>query len=217
MTGLVAALVGATAGAAVVPYLAGRSYRRDDDEYLTARRAPWWIPVALAAVGYLAGSVHAASIALVATIVATSVVMAVLTVIDLDVHRLPNVVVGPLAIGVVLALAVCSIGVGAEPWLRGVLAGAATSAAYLALAMISPGGSGLGLGDVKLAFPLGALTGWFSWESALTSAVGAFFVGALHALWILATRRGTRKSYLAFGPSMMLSALVVALFSTAPS
>ena len=112
--------------------------------------------------------------------------------------RLPNVVTLP-AYPVSLAL----LGV-AAPFVAGgtgrfghALAGMAAAVAFFgALALVSP--AGLGLGDVKLAGPL-----------------GAWLLAGLTGLALLVTRRATRKSAIPFGPFLIAATLAVVLVSGA--
>ncbi len=99
-----------------------------------------------------------------------------------------------------------------EALLRGVLAGLALFVGYLVLALVSPGGGGLGFGDVKLAGVLGLLLGWVGWGPAIVSVLAAFVIGGFIALILLLARRTTRSSSIAFGPSMILGAWVALMF-----
>jgi leader peptidase (prepilin peptidase)/N-methyltransferase len=141
------------------------------------------------------------------------VVGAALTFIDLDVHRLPDLIVLPsYPIGFVLLL-VPTVATGQTGWLlRAVLAALVLFVVYLVLALISPGGGGLGFGDVKLAGVLGLLLGWLSWGTVIVSVLGAFVISGLVALILLVTRRASRSTSIAFGPYMLLGAWVALMF-----
>ncbi|SNS43583.1 leader peptidase (prepilin peptidase) / N-methyltransferase [Geodermatophilus pulveris] len=128
-----------------------------------------------------------------------------LAVVDLQHRLLPNRVVLPcLAAGTVLlvlpALADGSWGA----LLRAVLGAGALCTAYLALALVSPGG--LGMGDVKLAAVLGLYLGWLGWAAVVLGALTGFVVQALVALVLLATRRIGLRGELPFGPAMLAGA-----------
>lgn len=148
-------------------------------------------------------------IALLIAMLATLVCGVVLSVVDLREHRLPNRWVLALTVIVLPSLAIAS-------WLAedlGMLVGAllgglAMSAIYLAIALISP--RSMGMGDVKLAFPLGALVGWFGWEAWFLALFGAFLIGGLAALVLMLMRRAGARTQLAFGPAMIAAALIVA-------
>ena len=124
-----------------------------------------------------------------------------LALIDLDVHRLPNVIVLPAypVLGVLLALGTDG----------GSLARAAWGAAllfvfFLLVAVAAPGA--MGLGDVKLAGVVGGMTAYLSWGAFLTSAFGAFLLGAVVGLVLIAFRRAGRRTAVPFGPFMLVAA-----------
>jgi len=96
--------------------------------------------------------------------------------------------------------------------LRAVLAGVVLYVLYLVLALVSPGGGGLGYGDVKLAGLLGLLLGWVGWGPVVVSVLAAFVMGGVVALVLLVVRRASRSSLIAFGPPMILGAWVALMF-----
>ncbi|WP_394554292.1 prepilin peptidase [Agromyces sp. MMS24-JH15] len=135
----------------------------------------------------------------------------VLAVVDLAEERLPNAVIVP-TLGVVAALLVVASALSGE-WLALVWAlagGAAMFAVYLVLALISP--SSMGMGDVKLAAPIGMLLGWFGLTAWFWGLVGAFVIGGVLALAALAARRVTLRGSLPFGPSMLAGAVLAILW-----
>lgn len=146
-----------------------------------------------------------------AAIVVTAGLGGLLSWIDLREHRLPNRLVGLLAAATALGLLAASAQTG-DWWalLRALLGGLAMAALYLAVALISP--ASMGMGDVKLAFPVGMLVAWFSWIAWLWALFGAFVLGGLAAVVLLARGGGLRRQ-LAFGPAMILAALVMAVLS----
>ena len=131
-----------------------------------------------------------------------------LTVVDLRHRLLPNRVVLPaLAAGAALLL-VPAVADGAwDALLRAVLGAATLFAVYLALALVSPGG--LGMGDVKLAALLGLYLGWLGWPAVVLGALAGFVVQAVVALALLATRRIGLRGELPFGPAMLAGAALV--------
>jgi len=135
-----------------------------------------------------------------------------LTMIDLDVHRLPNAIVLPsYVVGVaLLAPAVVLDGDWAAAG-RALIAMAALWVFYFLLAFLYPGG--MGFGDVKLAGVLGLFLGWLGWGSVLVGTFAAFVLGGVVGAALLVARRAGRKSAIAFGPYMLAGALL-ALFAT---
>ena len=131
-----------------------------------------------------------------------------LTVVDLQHRLLPNRVVLPAFAGGVVLLLLPALADGAwDQLLRAALGAAALFAAYLALALVSPGG--LGMGDVKLAALLGLYLGWLGWAAVVLGALAGFAVQAAVALALLATRRIGLRGELPFGPAMLAGAALV--------
>jgi len=124
-----------------------------------------------------------------------------LALIDLDVHRLPNAIVLPAypVLAVLLML-----GTDSPALSRAALGAVLLFGFYFLIALVAPGG--IGLGDVKLAGVVGGMTAYLSWGAFLTAAFGAFALGALTGILLLAGRRAGRKTALPFGPFMLVAA-----------
>ena len=156
-----------------------------------------------------AGVVDLAIAATVAVVLASfhylAAVSVALAVIDLDTHTLPNRIVLPAYV-VAAALLTCAALLAGEPerLLTGLIGGAALFGLYLLMALLYPGG--MGLGDVKLAGLLGLYLGWLGWGSLAVGAFSAFLLGGLFSLVLLLTRRANRKSGIPFGPWMLAGA-----------
>ncbi|MGB4137897.1 MAG: A24 family peptidase [Microbacterium sp.] len=136
----------------------------------------------------------------------------VLAVVDVAEHRLPNVVVGPLLGVLAAALILAAALSGQWPRLLWAFGGcAAMFAVYLLLALVSP--RSMGMGDVKLAAPIGLLLGWFGLTVWLSGLLAAFLCGGVVAVLMLALRRTTMRGSLPFGPSMLLGALLAVLIA----
>nr|WP_246323933.1 A24 family peptidase [Petropleomorpha daqingensis] len=134
--------------------------------------------------------------------------------IDLDVRRLPDVLVLP-AYPLLLALFAAAAGVSGD-WAslgRAVLGAAVLFGCYLALALIHP--AGMGFGDVKFSGLIGLVLGWFSWSTLVVGAFAAFILGALVGLVVMAVSPLGRKAEVPFGPFMVAGALL-ALWVTEP-
>jgi leader peptidase (prepilin peptidase)/N-methyltransferase len=128
----------------------------------------------------------------------------VLTYFDLKFHRLPNLfTLGsyPLVAFLLFGAAFTSSN-GLDRLARSGLAALASLGIFLVLHLINR--SGMGLGDVKLAPIIGAVTGWFSWNAVVTSAFYAFIAAGLVAGVFMLTKRAGGKDEIAFGPFMLL-------------
>ena len=134
---------------------------------------------------------------------------------DARTSRLPNVVTLP-AYPVSLAL----LGA-AAPFLAGgtgrfvhALAGMAVAVAFFGVLMlVSP--AGIGMGDVKLAGPLGAYLGWLGVTAFAAGLVAAWLLAAVTGLGLLVAHRATRKTQIPFGPFLIAAVLAVVLASGA--
>jgi leader peptidase (prepilin peptidase)/N-methyltransferase len=130
------------------------------------------------------------------------VVLGVLAVIDVEQRRLPNAIVVPAAVAMLAAQLVVS----PERWVEWIVASLAAFAGMLALALLKPGG--LGMGDVKLSLLLGAALGW----DVLLALVLGTAAGAVYALVLLA-RHGAagRRMTFAYGPFLAAGAAIAFL------
>jgi leader peptidase (prepilin peptidase)/N-methyltransferase len=128
-----------------------------------------------------------------------------LTLIDLDTHRLPNGIVLPAYVVAGALLTVASAL--ASDWGSLVRAGIGMLVLYVfyaGLRLVRPGG--MGGGDVKLAGVLGIYLGWLGWPSLIVGAFGAFLLGGVFGVALLASRRATRRTAIPFGPWMLAGA-----------
>jgi leader peptidase (prepilin peptidase)/N-methyltransferase len=132
-----------------------------------------------------------------------AVVGMALTVIDWRTRRLPDALTLPSYL-VLLGLLVPSGAVAQA--IYGMLA---LGAIYAVLWFVRP--DALGLGDVKLAGLIGLATGALGLHPWVVAAIGGHLLGALYALGLLVTRRGTLKSEFPFGPFMLAAALAALL------
>jgi leader peptidase (prepilin peptidase)/N-methyltransferase len=163
--------------------------------------------VLLAAAGGFGASMLTEHPAVIIALVAASIGCALLVVIDLAAHRLPDKPVASTAAAMIVALGVAAAtGIGWAPFGRAVLAAAVLAAAYFTLAFITP--AGLGLGDVKFAAVIGLLLGWFGWSHVAVGTLLAFLINGFVALIVLLRRRKVKDSEVPFGPSMVLGAVL---------
>jgi leader peptidase (prepilin peptidase) / N-methyltransferase len=130
-----------------------------------------------------------------------------LTLIDVDVRRLPNAIVLPsygVAAVLLLLPAVAEGEWGA--YVRALLGGAVLFAGYFLLAFAYP--AGMGFGDVKLAGVLGMYLAWLGWGELAVGAFLGFLLGGLWGAALMLARRAGRRSAIPFGPFMLGGALV---------
>jgi leader peptidase (prepilin peptidase)/N-methyltransferase len=169
---------------------------------------PWLTVLASALAAGLLGAVLDASAALPLLLVAV-VLATLLAEIDVRCLRLPDRLVGALAVVLLLASVPAadraSLG-------RGGLAAAIVGLGHLAVAVL-PGG-GLGLGDVKLAAVLAFVLGLIAWPAVLLGVLVPYLINGPIAVYLLLRRRVTRRTPLPFGPALLAGALI-AFVSTA--
>jgi len=137
-----------------------------------------------------------------------------LSLIDLQHYLLPNRIVYPLALTMVVLLGIASVGdddTGAL--LRGLVAGAVAFAAFFVLHLVSP--RSMGFGDVKLAFVLGLSLGWLGWGEVFLGLFLGFVYGAFVGLALIALRVRERNEALPFGPFLAAGALTSILVGSA--
>ncbi len=134
-----------------------------------------------------------------------SSLLIVLAIIDLEHHKLPNLLVYP-AIGVGLAMIpVLHLD---KPWLA-VVGGLVGFGVLFLIVVLAPGA--MGMGDAKLVVFLGVVVGFP--EIVLTLFL-AFIAGGLVAGILLALKKIGRKDAIAFGPFLALAGFVTLLYGT---
>jgi len=135
----------------------------------------------------------------------------VLSLIDIDTHRLPNRIVLP-SFAIALVLLAIPTGATGDWWMlaRAGSGGAVLFAFYFSLTLVYP--KGMGLGDVKLAGVLGLFLGWLGWSELVVGAFAPFLLGGIYAIGLLIARRAGRGSAIPFGPWMLGGALLSTFF-----
>jgi leader peptidase (prepilin peptidase)/N-methyltransferase len=135
-------------------------------------------------------------------------ILAVLSVIDLEERRLPNVIVLPAFAAVLAAHLALSPGRAAE-W----TIAAFGAAVFLFLpSLVMPGG--MGMGDFKLALLLGAMLG----TAVVTAILVASVAGAVAAIGVLLVRGpAARRQAIPFGPFLALGGVVALFVGMLPS
>ncbi|MHB8450093.1 MAG: prepilin peptidase [Mycobacteriales bacterium] len=130
-----------------------------------------------------------------------------LALIDLDVKRLPDVIVLPsYGVAAILLGTAAAVHHDATPALRAIEAMAACYGGYFALALLYP--KGMGFGDVKLAGLLGLYLGFMGWPAVAVGMFSGFLLGGVVGVVLMATRRAGRKSAVPFGPFMLAGAFI---------
>jgi len=145
-------------------------------------------------------------VALVALLYLAAVSVA-LTGIDVDTRTLPNVIVLPSYVVVIVLLGAASLlsgDIGALA--RGLIGMVALFALYYAMALVYRGG--MGFGDVKLAGVLGFVLAWSGWDVFAVGAFAPFLLGGIFGIALIAFTKAGRKTRVPFGPWMLAGAWV---------
>jgi leader peptidase (prepilin peptidase)/N-methyltransferase len=129
----------------------------------------------------------------------------VISAVDLAESRIPNLfLVATTAVVVALLIIAAAVSANWTGAVSALLGAAIFFGIYFIVALISP--RGMGFGDVKLAFVLGAAAGYAGWDAWLIALVAGSFVGGIVALTSLFLRRANLSTLLPFGPSMIFGA-----------
>ncbi|WP_458781446.1 prepilin peptidase [Arthrobacter sp. D3-16] len=126
--------------------------------------------------------------------------------IDLAHHLLPNPLVLALLIAGLAFFGVSSsASAGWADLVRAIAGAAILFLVYLVLALVSP--SGIGMGDVKLAAPVGLFLGYLGWGQLFYGGTLGFVLGGLASVILVATKGARKNAEVAFGPSMLAALL----------
>lgn len=163
--------------------------------------------------GIVAWKFHGSALSLLVAFLYLAAVSIALALIDLDTHTLPNKIVLPSYLVGVLLLGATGLLKGNHTAIyRGLFGMTALALFYFGMALIYPGG--MGMGDVKFAGVLGLFLGYLGWDVLLVGAFSAFVLGGFFALALIVLRRANRTSGIPFGPWMLTGAWVGVFFST---
>lgn len=132
--------------------------------------------------------------------------------IDILHHLLPNRLVLPL-LGAGLLLLSFPAAVAGDPGhlLRGIAGAVTLFVLYLILALTSR--NGIGMGDVKLAAPLGLYLGYLGWSQLFYGGALGFVAGGITSMVLVLKNRGNKPKEVAFGPAMLAAGLAVILLA----
>ena len=122
----------------------------------------------------------------------------------IDVRRrlIPNRILLPgTGVGIALLAAAAGMQGRLVDLPEALLAGLGYFSALLVPALLT--GGAIGMGDVKLAFLLGAFAGYGSWEAAVAAGIGAFILAGAGAVLLILFRLLTRHDAIPFGPFMV--------------
>jgi leader peptidase (prepilin peptidase)/N-methyltransferase len=129
---------------------------------------------------------------------------------DLDQRLLPDVITLP---AIPIALAAGLLGI--DPLVRGSMLGAVAIAVAMPLGLyllsIPFGAGAIGMGDLKLLVSVGLLSGLA--RTIVGVVAGALLAGVVVAV-LLVTRRVTMRSYIPFGPFLIIGAMWGILVAT---
>jgi leader peptidase (prepilin peptidase)/N-methyltransferase len=138
-------------------------------------------------------------------------VMVAAALIDARHRIIPNALVLPALVLFGVALATVAVTEGGVDLPRALVGLLAYGGGLLVVAIVSPGG--MGMGDVKLAALIGLVLGALGWGYLEVAALGAVLAGGLGAVAVLA-RGGARKDTMPFGPYLAGAAVLAVLFGS---
>ena len=213
------AAAGLVVGRLLQVRLCAGGYRLDDEVGPPPAAPPALLPVVTAGVwGLLAWRIGpAGEWTVLPAYLGLSVAGIALAWVDADVHRLPRGLTAPAAVALVAQLVVASLATGQWAALgRAALCGVATWGAFLGLALLAASlRSGFGNGDVRLAGLLGAATGYVSAWGPVVATYAAFLLAGGWAVVRILAGTATSRSRIAFGPWLLIGALVAVLLGPA--
>jgi leader peptidase (prepilin peptidase)/N-methyltransferase len=130
--------------------------------------------------------------------------------IDVALHLLPNpLVLILLAGGILLFLWPGIFAKQSDDLLRAVLGAVILFVGYLILGLISP--RGIGMGDVKLAAPVGLYLGYLGWTQLLYGGLLGFILNGLVTVAVVTKKGRDQAPEVAHGPSMLGALAAVTL------
>lgn len=195
--------------AALVP-LSGSLSRRNPCPTCGERRPHPGRPLVLALVcaavfGAFAARVGADPVLPAYLVLGTALVS--ISAVDLERLIIPNRIVYPAGVAVVVLLVVGSAADGHwQSMLWALACGAGAFAAFFVVHVAVP--RGMGFGDVRLAGLVGLATGWRSPGQAFVAFLAAFVLGSLVGVVVMAVSGQGRRTRVPFGPFLAAGAAV---------
>lgn len=203
--------LGAAIGVWTRRLLAPLSYRLEEEQELAEPGSRVWVIVVsgLALGSVTAWLAYADHWLLALVVLPLTLAGPALAAIDLDVMRLPNIILAPAALLTLAGLAIAGALRGDWSTPSRAAAGALLAGGTLwLLSLITRGG--VGFGDVKLAALVGLATG----AVAMSAAWWALLVGSASALLLVTVAR--RRGPIPYGPWLLLGGWVAILGQLSP-
>jgi leader peptidase (prepilin peptidase)/N-methyltransferase len=178
-----------------------------DEEFVAGRPVGWRTAVVTVLGAVVLGAIGARFEGRPELLVfgAYAVALILLLAVDLDQRLLPDLITLPM-----IPLALLYAVSGRNPFVGGALVPAVIVAIVIPLALYLPsllfGAGAFGLGDVKLLVSLGLVSGF---DRALIGVFAGVLLAGVVILVLIASRRIGRKSYVPFGPFIIIGAFWV--------
>jgi leader peptidase (prepilin peptidase)/N-methyltransferase len=163
------------------------------------RGATYGLAAFLSLLGAIRYGVHAET----AVVIFVIAVLVVVSRHDLERHIIPNRIVVPAWLVVLLA----QVAIHPHHWLEWIAASLGAGLFFLVVLLAYP--AGLGMGDVKLALLIGAGLGWGVTAALL---LGTLAAGLVSVALLIAHGASARKRAIPLGPFLAAGAIVVLLF-----
>lgn len=161
------------------------------------------VTVAVAAFLSLLGAIRYGFHLETVVVIFVIVVLVVISRHDLERHVIPNRIVVPAWVAVLVA----HLAIHPHQWREWMVASFAAGVFFFAVALAYPGG--LGMGDVKLALLIGAALGWPVLTALL---LGTLAAGLVAAIVLFREGSSARKRAIPLGPFLSAGAIAVLLF-----
>jgi leader peptidase (prepilin peptidase)/N-methyltransferase len=132
-----------------------------------------------------------------------------LSIIDIKTKLLPNKIVYPTGIALVLITSIWAVANGEYEILRNCFIVGAAYFALLGALWFASNGKAMGFGDVRLAFFLGFSMGLYGFLIPYIGMLLAFALGAVIGLLVITVTKSGRKTKIPFGPFLAMGTIIV--------